>query len=55
MIPEDIKKSLILGKMERYAEAIRTFDEILRLYPDMANAKKKLEALKYLENKEDSS
>ena len=48
-------RGVILGKMERYAEAIRTFDEILRLYPDLADAKKKLEALKCLENKEDSS
>jgi tetratricopeptide (TPR) repeat protein len=43
---------VILGKMERYAEAIRVFDEILRLYPDMADAKKKLEALKCLESRE---
>jgi len=44
---------VILGKMERYAEAIRVFDEILRLYPGMADAKKKLEALKCLESREE--
>jgi tetratricopeptide (TPR) repeat protein len=43
---------VILGKMERYAEAIRVFDEILRLYPGLVDAKKKLEALKCLENRE---
>jgi hypothetical protein len=41
--------------MERYAEAINTFNEILRLYPEMADAKRKLEALKCIQNEEDSN
>ena len=40
--------------MERYEEAIKTFKEILRLYPDMADAKRKLEVLKCIQNEEDS-
>ena len=47
-------RGVILGKMERYEEAIKTFKEILRLYPDMADAKRKLEVLKCIQNEEDS-
>ena len=57
--PRDVQsmnyRGVILGKMEKYDEAIRTFSEILRLYPDMADAKRKLEALKCIQNEERSS
>ena len=56
--PHDVQamnyRGVILGKLGRYTEAINTFSEILRLYPEMADAKRKLEALKCIENKEDS-
>jgi hypothetical protein len=46
-------RGVILGKLERFGEAIRAFDEILRIYPDMADAREKLEVLKSLENDEE--
>ena len=45
-------RGVILGKLERYGEAIKAFDEILRVCPDMADAKEKLEVLKSLESEE---
>jgi tetratricopeptide (TPR) repeat protein len=48
-------RGVILGKLGRYDEAINVFNEILCIYPDMADAKRKLEALKCIQNEEDSS